>query len=106
MRDTRNAAAHMNSSEETTFEQLMQELEKISRQLADDRGSLEESLKLYERGVKIANECQSRLKNAEQKVEYLQNQLEKGQDDANSTGHFRQEPVQSGPEGLSGQTSY
>ena len=38
--------------------------------------SLEDSIKAYEEGVKIAQACQATLKNAEQKVEILTKQGE------------------------------
>ena len=54
-----------------TFETSLQELEKIVRKLEDGDLSLEESLKLFEDGVKISRECQERLNQAERRIEVL-----------------------------------
>ena len=45
-------------------------------QLENGNLSLEDSIKAYEEGVKIAQACQATLKNAEQKVEILTKQGE------------------------------
>lgn len=54
-----------------TFESSLQELEKIVRNLEDGDLSLEESLKLFEDGVKLSRECQERLNQAERRIEVL-----------------------------------
>jgi exodeoxyribonuclease VII small subunit len=54
-----------------TFETSLQELEKIVRKLEDGDLSLEESLKLFEDGVKLSRECQERLNQAERRIEVL-----------------------------------
>lgn len=54
-----------------TFETALQELEKIVRKLEDGDLSLEESLKLFEDGVKLSRECQERLNQAERRIEVL-----------------------------------
>ncbi len=54
-----------------TFEASLQELEKIVRNLENGDLPLEESLKLFEDGVKISRECQERLKQAERRIEIL-----------------------------------
>jgi exodeoxyribonuclease VII small subunit len=54
-----------------TFEASLQELEKIVRQLEDGDLPLEESLKLFEKGVKLSRECQERLNQAERRIEVL-----------------------------------
>jgi len=54
-----------------TFETSLQELEKIVRKLEDGDLSLEESLKLFEDGVKLSRECQDRLNQAERRIEVL-----------------------------------
>lgn len=53
------------------FEQSMQTLETIVKQLETGDLPLEESLKLYEDGVKLASQCQQALTQAEQKVAVL-----------------------------------
>lgn len=54
-----------------TFESSLGELERIVRKLEDGEMSLEESLKLFEDGVKLARECQERLDQAERRIEVL-----------------------------------
>ena len=54
-----------------TFEQSLDELEKIVKQLEDGDLPLEESLKLFENGVKLSRECRDRLTNAERRIEIL-----------------------------------
>lgn len=52
---------------EKTFEEKLLQLEKISKDL-ESENDLEESVKLYEKGKKLADECQKILYNAEQKI--------------------------------------
>lgn len=53
------------------FETSLNDLEKIVRKLEDGDLSLEESLKLFEDGVKLSRECQERLNSAERRIEVL-----------------------------------
>ena len=59
------------SEKKQTFEASLKELEKIVRQLEDGDLPLEESLKLFESGVKLSRECQERLNQAERRIEVL-----------------------------------
>lgn len=54
-----------------TFETSLKELEKIVRRLEEGDSSLEDSLKLFEDGVKLSRECQERLNQAERRIEIL-----------------------------------
>lgn len=54
-----------------TFEASLQELERIVKQLEDGDLPLEQSLKLFEEGVKLSRECRERLTNAERRIEVL-----------------------------------
>ena len=54
-----------------TFETSLQELERIVRRLEEGDSSLEDSLKLFEDGVKLSRECQERLNQAERRIEVL-----------------------------------
>ncbi len=54
-----------------TFEASLQELERIVRSLENGDSALEESLKLFEDGVKLSRECQERLNQAERRIEIL-----------------------------------
>ncbi|MGI8788043.1 MAG: exodeoxyribonuclease VII small subunit [Pyrinomonadaceae bacterium] len=54
-----------------TFETSLQDLEKIVRRLEAGDSSLEDSLKLFEDGVRLSRECQERLNQAERRIEVL-----------------------------------
>lgn len=53
------------------FETSIKELERIVRRLEDGDLPLEDSLKLFEDGVKLSRECQERLNQAERRIEVL-----------------------------------
>ena len=53
---------------EMTFEQAMSELEKIVTQLERGDVPLEDSISLYEKGAELKKRCETKLKEAEQKV--------------------------------------
>ena len=59
------------SQKNQTFENSLSSLEKIVSQLEEGDLSLEESLKLFEDGVKLSRECQERLNQAERRIEVL-----------------------------------
>jgi exodeoxyribonuclease VII small subunit len=54
-----------------TFEASLKELEMIVKQLEEGDMPLEESLKLFETGVRLSRECRERLNNAERRIEVL-----------------------------------
>lgn len=54
-----------------TFEQSMVQLEDIVRQLEKGEASLEDSLKLFEQGAKLAAMLNGQLDEAQQKVEQM-----------------------------------
>lgn len=54
-----------------TFEESLAELEQLVERMELGNLSLEESLKLFERGVQLTRTCQKALKEAEQKVQIL-----------------------------------
>ena len=56
------------------FEQQLASLEGLVNSLESGELSLEESLKSFEQGIKVARDCQAALKTAEQKVEVLMRQ--------------------------------
>ena len=56
------------------FEQQLASLEGLVESLESGELSLEESLKSFEQGIKVARDCQAALKTAEQKVEVLMRQ--------------------------------
>ena len=53
---------------EMTFEQAMSELEKIVTELEKGDVPLEDSISLYEKGAELKKRCETKLKEAEQKV--------------------------------------
>ncbi len=53
------------------FEEALQELETIVHRLEDGNLTLEESLSLFEEGIKLSRLCSQRLDVAEKKVEIL-----------------------------------
>ncbi len=53
---------------EMTFEQAMIELERIVTQLEKGDVPLEDSISLYEKGAELKKRCETKLKEAEQKV--------------------------------------
>lgn len=59
-----------------TFESSLQELERIVRKLESGDLELEESLKLFEKGVKLSRDCQERLNQAERRIEVLMKDAE------------------------------
>ncbi|MGD9660076.1 MAG: exodeoxyribonuclease VII small subunit [Porticoccaceae bacterium] len=53
------------------FEQSIDELESLVESLESGTLTLEDSLKAFEKGVRITRECQDALKEAEQKISLL-----------------------------------
>jgi len=53
------------------FEQSLTELEALVAKLEQGDVPLEEALKTFERGVALTRQCQTSLRNAQQKVEVL-----------------------------------
>ncbi|MFT5674152.1 MAG: exodeoxyribonuclease VII small subunit [Paraglaciecola sp.] len=61
-------------AENLTFEESMQELESIVKQMEQGELPLEDALQRFERGIQLARHSQQKLKQAEQKVQILMNQ--------------------------------
>ncbi len=53
---------------EMTFEQAISELERIVTELERGDVPLEDSISLYEKGAELKKRCETKLKEAEQKV--------------------------------------
>lgn len=53
------------------FEESIKELEEIVAQLEKGDASLNDSLKLFENGIRLSKSCQKMLDNAEKKVSIL-----------------------------------
>ena len=56
-----------------SFEKKLNRLEKIVKDMEEGELSLENSLKSFEEGIKLARECHTQLNEAEQKVKVLLN---------------------------------
>ena len=54
-----------------SFEASLTELEEIVAKLEDGDLPLEQSLELFEKGIKLSRECRDRLTNAERRIEVL-----------------------------------
>lgn len=52
----------------TTFESAMTELSQIVERMESGEATLDESLKLFETGTKLASFCYDKLQTAEQKI--------------------------------------
>ncbi len=53
---------------ENNFEKSLLELENIVKQLEDSEVSLDEAISLFEKGVKLSDNCRKTLEKAEQKI--------------------------------------
>jgi exodeoxyribonuclease VII small subunit len=62
------------ASKPVDFEQSLADLEALVERMEGGDLALEESLALFERGIRLTRECQGALKEAEQKVQILLNQ--------------------------------
>jgi exodeoxyribonuclease VII small subunit len=58
-----------------TFEQAMDELDRLVRGMEAGDLSLDETIAAYRRGAELARYCQSRLANAEQEIRQLEGDL-------------------------------
>ena len=72
-------------SNKQSFEEMMEELETIVQKLDNENVSLEESLELHQRGMKLSASCDETLKNAEQKVNELIKEDEEVKEQDNET---------------------
>jgi exodeoxyribonuclease VII small subunit len=60
-------------TKKNTFENQIEALEDIVEKMENDEASLEESLKLFEKGISLTKSCHKTLQTAEQKVKTLSN---------------------------------
>ncbi len=54
-----------------SFEDAMAELEKIVRQLEDGKAKLDEAIAAYERGALLKRHCETRLREAQARIEQI-----------------------------------
>ena len=59
---------------EKTFEEAVVELEKLVQTLEDGECSLDESMKMFEEGMKLSKYCNEKLQNAEKRIVELVNE--------------------------------
>lgn len=64
---------------EVSFEQALERLEQIVRRLEEQQCGLDESLNLYEQGIKLLQQCRAKLAEAEQKIRLLTGVTESGE---------------------------
>ena len=69
--NTRDGSQDLSQDNAIDFETALEELESLVLKMESGELSLDESLKAFERGVKLARQCQNELKNAELKVQAL-----------------------------------
>ena len=61
----------MSTKQQTTFEQALSELEQVVQKLEKGELPLEESLRLYEDGIRLSRLCHTKLEEAEGRIEVL-----------------------------------
>lgn len=71
------------SENKIDFEKSLSKLENIVKKLESGEVSLDESIKLFEEGVKYAGECRNALKTAKEKIISLTD-VEKEQENGNT----------------------
>lgn len=54
-----------------SFEDALAELEKIVRQLEEGKGGLDSAISAYERGAKLKEHCEAKLKEARARVDKI-----------------------------------
>jgi exodeoxyribonuclease VII small subunit len=63
------------NKDEIGLEEALDDLERIVSELEEGKMSLEESLVLFERGMKLVRLCNTRLEGAERRIESLTGEL-------------------------------
>ena len=56
-----------------SFEEALKDLEKIVDDLNNGDMELEKAITAYEKGIQLKNICEERLKNAQERIELIQN---------------------------------
>ena len=56
-----------------SFEEALKDLEKIVEDLNNGDMELEKAITANEKGIKLKNICEERLKNAQERIELIQN---------------------------------
>ncbi len=61
-------------TETENFEELIKKLESITSKLENDKLSLDDSVALFEEGMKLSKKCNAKLEEAEKKITMLINE--------------------------------
>lgn len=61
-------------SKEENFEELIDQLENITNKLEKEQLPLDETVKLFEEGMKLSKKCTTKLEDAEKKITILINE--------------------------------
>ena len=56
-----------------SFEEALKDLEKIVEDLNNGDMELEKAVTAYEKGIQLKNICEERLRNAQERIELIQN---------------------------------
>ncbi len=83
----------MKKTDEPTFEQALAQLEQTVQKLERGELPLEESLKLYEDGIRLSRLCHGKLEEAEGRIEMLLKDA-RGEPFADAQGRPRTTPVE------------
>ena len=62
-----------------SFEEALKDLEKIVEDLNNGDMELEKAITAYEKGIQLKNICEERLKNAQERIELIQNKKQEKQ---------------------------
>ena len=71
---------------EKSFEQSLERLKEIVARLEEGEMALEDSLELFEEGVKLSRDCSGRLEAAEQRIEVLLKRSDGSDDEVSYEG--------------------
>ena len=66
--------AKKTENDNENFEELIEKLESITNKLENDKLSLDESVALFEEGMKLSKKCNTKLEEAEKKITMLINE--------------------------------
>lgn len=81
------------NNEKVKFEDALERLEKIVSQLEEGELALDESLKIFEEGIKLSRLCSGKLEEAEKKIEVLMK---------NKEGQLEKKPLKKGDDEVDG----
>ena len=64
----------IDKNKDISFEEALKNLEKIVDELNNGDMELEKAITAYEKGIKLKNICELKLKNAQERIEIIQNE--------------------------------